>query len=208
MKVRFLFLGWMVSLFLASGSARAQEAVPVEQVREFARRLTEGTASIPDAPVKVETDPERPQSLRWEGGSALIVPDRKLSATVLAEAGENVVPIGRMILRNTVLVTDGAPVSPDKIRRVPVGTESESTFQVPLLLLAAKKNAEGRLDLLVLSKDAEPLVRVPLGKVPRAAKFPIELSVEKDESGGPGTLTLNIAAQYEAELAVRRSEAR
>lgn len=208
MRALCFSLGQILSLSLAiGGAAAAQEAQPIEQVREFARRLTAGTESIADAPVKVEPDPERPQSLRWENGSALIVPDRNLSATALAEAGDALVPVGRLLLRNTVLVADGAPLPAEKIRRVTVGG-SDGGFQIPLLLLAAKKNAEGRLDLLVLSGSAEPLVRVPLGKVPHAAKFPIELNVEKDESGGPGTLTLNIAGQYEAELAVRRGETR
>ncbi len=184
----------------------AQEAVPIEQVREFARRLTAGEP-IADAPVKMDLDAEQPQSLRWEGGSAMVIPDHKLSIVALEGAGDVLVPIGRIFPRTTVLVTDGAPISAEKIRRVPAGG-SESTFQVPLLLLAAKKNGKGKLELLVLSKDSEPLVRVPLGKVAHATKFPVELSLEKDDSGGPGTLTLNILGQYEAELAVRRGEAR
>lgn len=207
MKVLCVSLSFLVSPLVVAATAQTQEPLPIEQVREFARRLTDGTAAIPDAPVKVETDPERPQSLRWEGGSVMVVPDKSLSAAALAEASDALVPIGRLLLRNTVLITDGAPVPTERIRRVTVGG-SDGGFQIPLLLLAAKKNAEGRLDLLVLSQDAEPLARAPLGKVAQPGKFPIELSVEKDESGGPGTLTLNIAGQYEAELAVRRGETR
>ena len=211
MKALRFFPGLLVTSLcltaLAEQTTSAQEAQPIEQVREFARRLTDGTASIAEAPVKVETDPERPQSLRWEGGSAMIVPDRNLSAAVLAEAGDALVPVGRLLLRSAVLVTNGEPVPAEKIRRVTVGG-SDGGFQIPLLLLAARKNVDGRLELLVLSRDAEPLVRAPLGKVASPAKFPIELSMEKDEQGGPGTLTLNIAGQYEAELSVRRGETR
>jgi hypothetical protein len=78
--------------------------------------------------------------------------------------------------------------------------------EVPVYFLAAAKNGKGALELLVFGKDGEPVVRTLLGKVRSAAKFPIEMTTEKQDENS-GLLTLRIAGQFEAEILLKKSVA-
>lgn len=190
-------------LYLVGQHADAQEPVPLERAREFARHLVESSGNHPGAAVKIDPDVLNPVAIRVEQSGVLVVPDRNLSSDVLANAAAALVPIGELFLRNVTLTVDGQPLDKEKFRQITVAMQDQKA-EVPTCLLAASKDKEGNLELLVFGKGTEPLARTRIGKVPSQATMPIELSAEKQDENS-GLLRLNLAGQYEAELLVQRS---
>jgi hypothetical protein len=66
--------------------------------------------------------------------------------------------------------------------------------------LAARKNAEGGLELVVYGKSAEPLLSVPLKSVSNGGAETVDMSGERNDNGA--TLKLVFLGKYEATLSV------
>lgn len=200
MYLRFL-LPWCV---LFQGLGFGQEAMPLELARDIARRMTaHAAATTAGLPVAVDPDAEQAQGLRVAKAGALVIPHRGLTPATLAAPGGALVPIALVYLRELTLRLDGAAVATDRLRVVTVGG-GERTMRVPALVLAAQRSAGGTHELVVFGRDPESLLRVPMGKVETAARFPVELSGEAHDEQ-TGTLTLNVVGQWEAELALQKA---
>lgn len=190
-------------LYLVGQHADAQEPVPLERAREFARHLVQSAGNLSGAAVRVDADVLNPAAIRADDCGALVVPDRNLTADVLANATSTPVAIGELFLRNVTLTVDGQPVDKAKLRYFTF-VMGEQSAEVPVYLLGARKDAEGNLELLVFGKGSEPVARTRIGKVSSEAKMPIELSAEKQDENS-GLLRLDLVGQYEAELLLYRS---
>ena len=190
-------------LYIAGLHADAQEPVPLDRAREFARALSESAAKLSSTPVRIDADVLNPFGIRAGEAGALVVPDRHLTAAALAEVGDKPLPVGELFLRNVNLTTDGAPVAASKLQHITVAMQDQQV-QVPIYFLAAHKNSDGKLELLVFGKEEQPLAKAVMGKVPSDAKLPIELTAEKQDEKN-GLLTLKVAGQFEAELVLQKA---
>lgn len=190
-------------LYFLGQDADAQETVPLDRAREFARHLVESAKSISGTAVEIDADVLHPVGIRAGESGGLVVPDRNLTAGALEKAGTTPIPVGELFLRNVALSVDGKPVEKEKLLHISVSMEDRKV-EVPIYLLAAAKDAEGSLQLLIFGKGSEPIARTRLGKVSSKAKMPIELSAEK-QGENSGLLTLNVVGQYEAELSLQKT---
>jgi hypothetical protein len=190
-------------LYLAGLHANSQEPVPLDRAREFARHLNESANKLANTPITVDADVLNPHGIHAGESGALVVPDRNLTAAALDSIGEKPLPVGELFLRNVTFTRDGSAVANDRLQHITVAMQ-DTRVQLPIFFLAARKTADGKLELVVFGKDMEPLATSPLGKVPAKAQFPIELTAEKRDENS-GLLTLKIVGQYEAELVLQRT---
>src|SRR5436309_5322102 len=102
------------------GLVSAQDRLPHDEARRYARACVEQLGSPSDAQVSTEVDPEKACAVRGEGGGAMAIPDRRLSHDKLARAGRDVVPLGQVWLRKWTVVAEGKPVPKDRLRIVTV----------------------------------------------------------------------------------------
>lgn len=192
-------------LLVLGGLAQAQEAIPLEEAQKAARKLVSMSSSASDIPFSVDADAERPAGLKGGEAGVIVLPDKALTAEVVAAAGKTFVPVGQLWSLKVTLASAGRSFSSDKLRLVSVG-DSERTREVQFFLLGVVKNEQGALELGVFGKGAEPLYRVALQKAGSGSQnFPIELSGTKtgEESA---RLTLSVLGQYTADLDVIKAD--
>src|SRR5205085_473570 len=122
-------------LLLVLGIACArQDRLPLDEARGYAKACVEQAAALlSDAPLKMELDPEKPCAVRGEGGGAMAVPDKNLSAETLAKAGKEVIPVGQLWFRKWTVVVDGQPAPNDKLRILTVRVD-EKDRPMPVFL--------------------------------------------------------------------------
>ena len=183
----------------------AQDAIELGEAQKAARRLSESASKITDAPFTVETDLEKPQGIKAEGVGLLVLPDRKLSAELLAAANSAITPLGQLWMLKLVVATDGKPAATEKIRHFTIAAEDKER-EVSLYFLGATKTEARGLELVVYAKDKEPLLRVPMKKrVAGKQEFPIEVSGVKNDDNS-GTLSLRLFGEYDAQLLLMHEE--
>jgi hypothetical protein len=185
-------------LLLLAGVARAQDRIPQDEARGYARALTDVAKKVDDAPIKLEADPEKPVGIRHDEHGLMVIPAKGLSAEALAKADKEVVPVGQLWLRKLTPVVADQPVADDKLRGLPV-TIDGNEVRLSLCLLGAKKTAAGDWELLVYGKDKEPLARLPLKATDGAQDLPIELEGKRNDNG-TGSLTIKVLGKHEATL--------
>jgi hypothetical protein len=183
----------------------AQEAIELEHAQKAARKLAAAATAITDAPFTVEVDREKPQGIKAKDGGLIVLPDRKLSAELLAAANSAITPVGQLWTLKLVLANDGNAVPTTKLRRITIA-DDEKEREVQLYYLGASRNDEGALELIVYGKEKEPLARVPLvSRQTTKQEFPIEVAGEKRDDH-TGVLTLRLCGQFEAQLLLKRDE--
>src|SRR5438874_3776281 len=110
--MRHIFFVGPAALVLLAAAAVCEpvplERVPDEAVRSGAVRLA-GLISkaFPDAPVKVTGNAEKAVAYKREGVVLLAVPDGGLAKKTLDEAGDQVSPVGWIVLRGLAPEVDG-----------------------------------------------------------------------------------------------------
>ena len=192
--------GVCLSLFLSAASG--QERLPRDEARRYARVCVEQAADLADSPVKADADPDRACAVRGEGGGAMAVPDRKLSAEDLRKAGEGVVPVGQLWLRKWRPVLGGKAVPDDRLRVLTVNVDDKDR-PMPVLLLGVRKKARG-LELVAYAAGEDPLLALPLKGVDFIQDLPVELEWQRGE-GSVDSLQVTIAGKYQAVLHVTRA---
>ena len=183
----------------------AQDAIQLEEAQKAARKLSASAAQITDAPFAVETDLEKPQGIKAEGVGLLVLPDRKLTAELLAAANSAITPLGQLWTLKLAVAANGKATASEKLRHLTI-VDGEKEREVSLYYLGATKTDAGGLELVVYAKDKEPLLRVPIKK--RAAgkqEFPIEVSGVKNDDQS-GTLSLRLFGEYDARLLLMKEE--
>ena len=98
---------------------------------------------------------------------------------------------------------DGTAVAKDSLRLVTVRAEGEEVT-APQCALAVRRNAGGKLELLVFGKSKEPILTLPLKSIDATQSSPLDLSAERD--GDAGKVTLKILGKYQATLSVTELE--
>jgi hypothetical protein len=197
------FAAVLLPALLAAVASADPNRLPQEEARAFAKLCVERAADLPDAQVRIDPDPDTPCAVRGEGGGAMIVPDRGLTAEKIRKAGKDVVPLGQLWLRKWTPVVGGKAVPEERLRIVTVRIDDKDR-PMPLLLLGVRRQANGDdLELLVYAREAEPLLVVPLKKAEMGHDLPVELEWKRGEKDAD-VLTVNVLGRYQAVLAVAR----
>lgn len=194
---RLLPFVWTV-LYLAA--AADSNRLPHDEAQAYARLCAPQAATLLDLPLSMEVDTEKPCAVRGEGGGAMIIPAKGLSADRLAKAGKEVVPLGQLWLRKWTVVASGKPVSDDRLRIVTVKVEDKDR-PMPLFLLGVQPSEKGR-DLVLYAANPEPLFALPLKGIEGGEEIPLVLEWKRGEQNQPDSLTLWILGKYQAELPI------
>jgi hypothetical protein len=189
----------LTALLAGLAAASAQEIVPREDALKAAFIVSADLKQMLATPISTDPDVKRPVALRQGERGALVLPECKLSAETLAKAGTEVVPVGQLWMRGLNLQDDAAPPKPDKLLSVTVGA-GDKTATVLLCALGVRKDADGKLELLIYGKDKEPLQHIALKPISASSSDPIELTGE--QQGGGALLTLRLLGKQEASFMV------
>ena len=124
---------WLVATaFIAlAHPLRAQEAIELAEAQKAASKLAASTTAITDAPFTVEVDREKPQGIKAKDGGLIVLPDRKLSAELLAAANSAITPVGQLWTLKLVLMEKENAVPAAKLRRITV-VDDEKEREVQL----------------------------------------------------------------------------
>ena len=175
----------LAALAAFTSTLLAVDSIEIEEARKAARKLSASAAGITDAPFAVDPDLEKPQGIKAEGRGVIVLPDRNLSAELLAAANSAITPLGQLWTLKLAVAKDGKATAGEKLRHITI-SDGENSREVSLYFLGATKPAGGELELVVYAKDQEPILRVPINKrVSAKQEFPIEVSGTKndDKSG-------------------------
>jgi hypothetical protein len=191
-----------LSLFALAGVASAQDRIPADEAQRIARLLIETSDKANDLPLKVEADADKPVGIRHGDIGTMIIPDKRLTAEMIDKAGPEVTPVAYHWFRKIAPARDGKVTANAKLRILTVNANGED-LMLPLCTLGVRKGSAGP-ELVVLGKDKEPLVTVPLKKVETQQELPIEIEGRKEDD--TGVLTINLFGKYRAELKVMEQE--
>ncbi len=183
----------------------SQDAIQLDEAQKAARKLAASASGITDAPFAVAVDLEKPQGIKAEGVGLIVLPDRKLTAELLAAANSAITPLGQLWTLKLAVAANGRATPADKLRHLTI-SDGENDREVSLYFLGATKTDAGGLELVVYAKDKEPVLRVPINK--RAAEkqeFPIEVSGAKNDDHS-GTLSLRLFGEYDVRLLLMKEE--
>ena len=193
----------IAALLAAIPLAQAQERLSREQSLKYAFLVSVDLKQLQGTPIPTDPDVKLPVAVADGDYGAMVLPETRLNAEVLAKAGKDVTPVGQLWLHKLVPLGDGQVVPESKLRLVTVSGE-EGRATVPCCALGVRKDANGSLELLVFGKDKEPVLRVPMKSVSAKQDSPIDLSAERKDDGG--LLTLKVLGQYEASFMVTDPE--
>ncbi|HEX5176723.1 MAG TPA: hypothetical protein VFV83_06835, partial [Chthoniobacteraceae bacterium] len=190
-------------LFAIVSSSVAQEAVPIEEAREGARKANATIALEKENRLQIDADVEKPVAIRGGAVALMIVPDKRLNAGQLATLKGELLPVAQLWTRNASVQVNGESAKRDQVRVIGVD-DGFKKAEVELYLIGAKKNESGASELLLFAKGKEPMLRLPIasGTDPASAQtLPIELTGRKTGDTS-GVLTLRFAGGQSAEIAV------
>ena len=195
---------WLLVILATLGSVHAQEKLPRADALKYAFLLSANLKEMLATPIPTDPDVKRPAAVKDEGCGALALPECKLGPQAFSALGKEVTPVGQLWMAHLVPLRDGQAVADSKLRLVHVGS-GDGQVDVPCFALGAHQGADGKPELLVYGKAAEPLLRLPLQPVTAAQGLPVDLRGErKDDSSG--ALILTFVGKYEARLDVRLAE--
>lgn len=139
----------VLALFLFLVAQSDPNRLPQEEAKGYAKVCVEQT-NLTDAQIGMDVDADKPCAVRGEGGGAMLIPDKKLSAKAIQDAGKEVVPVGQLWLRKWRPAIDGKLAPDDKLRIMNIKID-EKGRPMPLLLLGMRKKSDG-LELVVYAK--------------------------------------------------------
>ena len=193
----------LLSLLLTGPGLRAQERIEPEQARKYARLFVEQSAKVPHLQLKIDADPDQPFGLKDEEMGAMVISQKSLTLDALKKAGNDVMPLGQLWLRNLTIVVKDEALPNDKLRIVTI-TANGQDHSLPLFLLGLR-NKGNNLELVVYGPGKEPLLTAPLQKATSTHELPLELDGEKG-SNNRGTLTIKVLGQYQAQLTLAKQD--
>lgn len=199
MKANLLILALLAALPLA----QAQEKLPKEEALTYARWVGADAKQLGGTPIATEVDLQQPVAVKEDPYGGMVLPQKDLKAESLAKAGETAVPIGQLWLLKLTPMQDGFGISQDRLRLATVEADGEQ-ITAPQCALAVKRNAAGKLELLVYGKAKEPVLTAALKPIDAKQTSPLELDAERD--GDAGKLTLSILGKYRASFSVTELE--
>ena len=192
-------------LLIATCAIAAEiQQMPAEQVAKIARVVAEALGSPSDVPFAVDADADKSAGIKGGGESGLVlIPDRKLTAEAVANAGREVTPLGQLWMRNVVPAVNNASPDPARLRTVNV-RDGDREAKVEVYFLGVSKTEAGTVELGLYAKEKEPLVKIPLVKTAAAASTtPVALDGHK-EGENTGVLVVTVFGSYKADVTVTK----
>jgi hypothetical protein len=186
----------------------AQEAVPLQDARDGARKANAVIAAEKELPLRVEADVEKPVAIRGGAVILMVVPDKRLTPGQLGALSTEVAPVAQLWTRNASLQINGEPAKRDQVRLIDVHEDFKNN-DVELYLVGARKSENGAAELLLFGKGTEPLVRIPVAPAKEgvsAQTAPIEITGRKSDENS-GVLKLTFAGGQSAEIPLGRPAA-
>jgi hypothetical protein len=177
----------------------AQEQLSREESLKYAFVASANLKEMLKTPIPTDPDVKRPVAARDGEYGAMVLPESKLTADVMAKAGKEAVPVGQLWLVKLAPLSDGRAVPASKLRVVHLNYRDKEA-DAPCCALGVRKTDSGGLELLVYGKESEPVLRVPLKRISSAQDNPIEMSAERKDDGG--LITLNFLGRYSASFMV------
>ena len=181
----------------------AQEKLSREEALPYAKAVGADAKQLNGTPIATDVDVQEPVVIKEEDFGGMVLPQKNLKAETLAKAGETAVPIGQLWLQKLTPMRDGVAIAKDRLRLVTVRAQGEEVT-APQCALAVRRNAAGKLELLVIGKNQEPLLTLLLKPLDATQSSPLDLSAERD--GDVGKVTLKILGKYQATLSVTELE--
>lgn len=195
MKRTIVALGLLAALH----SSFAQEKLSLEDSLPYARTVSADTRQLNGTPLATEVDADQPVVITDDPYGGMVLPQKNLKVEAIAQAGETAVPVGQLWLRRLTPMNEGEPVAQDRLRLVTVRSQGEEVT-APQCALGVRRNAGGKLELLVYGKGREPVLTVALKPLDATQSAPLDLEAERD--GDAGKLTLKILGKYQATMSV------
>ncbi|MFI5378412.1 MAG: hypothetical protein ACHRHE_03825 [Tepidisphaerales bacterium] len=192
-------------LVCACTFARAQERVPREQCLKAACQLSLDLKQLLDTPIPTDPDIKRAVAVARDEHAALVLPETKLSADTLAKAGKEPVSVGQLWLHKVLPLRDGQPVKVEELRMLNVGP-ADNQRTVAQCVLAVQKNADGKLELVILGKEKKPMLALPLKETATAPAGDDPIDISAVGQNDTGVVTLKIVGKYEATFEVGRAD--
>ncbi len=187
------------AVLLVLVSTQAQETVAREECLKYAFVTCANLKEMVGTPIPTDPDVKRAVAVKDGEYGGMVLPESKLSADTFAKAGKEGVPVGQLWMHKLVPLDGDQVVPAEKLRMVHLSSGDQEA-DVPCCALAARKNAEGALELLIFGKGKEPVMKVPLKTISNSQETPIEMSAERKDNGG--LITLQFVGKYEASFMV------
>lgn len=183
--------------------ASAQEQLSRSEALKYAFIVSSDLGELLRTPIPTDPDLKRPVAVREGEYGGMILPESKLTATAIDNAGQECVAVAQLWLLKLVPVQDGQPVAGDRLRFISVKSD-EGSARVPCCAVAVRKSSGG-LELVLLGKDKNPLLSAPLKQISRKSENPVEMTAERNSDGG--LITLRFLGKYEASFMVTDPDA-
>lgn len=182
--------------------AHAQDPIEPDKLQKIAGRLAERASDQENLPLAMEVEAGKATGMTIKDYGTIILPAKGLSTEVLAKAGAEIVPIGFLWLHSLVPSVEGKALATEKRRAVKVVFDQEERT-VQLLTLGFRKNAEGGLELVVLTKDKDAVLTLPLKEEQRDQQWPVALEMRQGTSS-LGEIDIHVLGRLHAVMPVEQ----
>jgi hypothetical protein len=193
-------LALALATLAVAGVARAEQAaeeIKPEQIQQYAQlALMQLQAQFPNPPVKVDYQVEKAKGFHVAKSLAVLtIPDKALTADVVAKADEKGTPVGIFVTTLLCPENKGEVIKGDKVAVADLGV-----VKVPVFFLSVKSKGDERI-LSLYSKGADSLMEVPLKKQTGDASVPLGMKLtDVDLEKKSVNLTLSLNGSYEGTL--------
>ncbi len=193
-----------LTAFTVTAAAMGQEVMEMEKARQAVRKIAEQAGVLPNPPFKGEPDLDSPQIISKGEIAACILPMKGLADEQIRAATKDVVPVGMLWLRNLAPAAAGiAPVDEKQIRSKVI-SDGKKTVRLHPYFIGARTGKGDKLELVFFGKGAEPVISVPMTKMPSRHELPLELAAYGGDGGA--TLVISLLGKYQAELKIIPNE--
>jgi hypothetical protein len=175
-------------------AVRAQERMPRDDALKAALFASADLKEMLNTPIPTDPDIKHPVGVVDDDRPALVLPEFELSADSFAKAGKEPSPVGQLWLHKLVPENGGQRVPPPKLHTVLVHA-MEAETDAACCALGVSKSENGGLELLIYSKDKEPVTRAAMKSISVRQENPIEISAERKDHSE--LITLKFLGNYE-----------
>ncbi len=149
--------------------------------------------------VKIDGDLGQADMFERNDVAALIIPDKGLTADKLAKVGKKEIPVGQLWLKSLLPEVDGSSPADSDLKMVEV-SDGDKSMKLPQFLLTARRSGK-KLNLIIYSGAAGPLMELPLEQFETGQSLPIELEGEARDNSS-GLLSLYVTGKYHVKMIV------
>jgi hypothetical protein len=181
--------------YVSSGKGEGTGSKADKVVRILSQHLNKFKAGH----VKIDGNLGQADMFERNDVAALIIPDKGLTAEKLAKIGKKEIPVGQLWLKSLMPEVGGSSPADSDLKLVEV-SDGDKSMELPQFLLTARRIGK-KLNLIVYSGAADPLMELPLEQFETGQSLPIELEGEARDNSS-GLLSLYVMGKYHAKMIV------